>query len=175
MKKIIRILRELRLVLWVSLGNCLPNISRLPQIRWRFYRMAGIIIDGPSRIFGPLIIEPSSLGAHVEIQSHCFINSSVRFGCNARIRIGRGCAIGPNVAFETANHALSGADEGRPVTAIPIEIGENVWIGSGAIILPGVVVGDGAVIAAGSVVTRNVDPGHLVCGVPAKPVRNLHP
>ncbi|MCX6501594.1 MAG: DapH/DapD/GlmU-related protein [Microbacterium sp.] len=54
-----------------------------------------------------------------------------------------------------------------------ISIGEGVWVGSGAIILPGITIGDGAVVAAGAVVTRDVDPHTLVGGVPARVLRNL--
>jgi maltose O-acetyltransferase len=50
-----------------------------------------------------------------------------------------------------------------------VRIGSDVWIGGGAIILPGVTIGDGAVIGAGSVVTRDVDPGQTVMGNPARP------
>lgn len=62
-------------------------------------------------------------------------------------------------------------ESGRPVT-----IGENVWIGSGAIILPGITIGDHAIIGAGSVVTRDVASGVTVAGNPARPLhKNLSP
>ena len=54
--------------------------------------------------------------------------------------------------------------------ANPVEIGDDVWIGHGAIIMPGVKIGSGAVVAAGAVVTRNVDAHTIVAGVPARPV-----
>jgi len=55
----------------------------------------------------------------------------------------------------------------------PVVIGKNVWIGSGAIILPGVTVGDNAVVGAGAVVTRNVDSNTVVAGVPSKVIRTI--
>jgi maltose O-acetyltransferase len=85
------------------------------------------------------------------------------------VRIGDDCQIGPNVQIYTADHPLdpevrrSGLESGRPVT-----IGNNVWIGGAAIILPGVTIGDNAIVGAGSVVTRDVPAGATVVGNPAR-------
>ena len=84
--------------------------------------------------------------------------------------------IGPGVQILTADHPRdpevrkSGLENGRE-----IHIGRNVWIGGGAIILPGVNVGDDAIIAAGAVVTRDVAPGATVAGVPARQVGTPRP
>jgi len=88
------------------------------------------------------------------------------------IRIGAKTQIGPYVQILTADHPRDGATRdaglefGRPVT-----IGANVWIGGGAILLPGVCIGDDAVIGAGAVVTRDVSPGVTVAGNPARALR----
>lgn len=85
------------------------------------------------------------------------------------IRIGDGTQIGPAVQIYAADHPrepeqrLAGLECGKPVT-----IGRNVWIGGGAILLPGIVVGDDAVIGAGSVVTHDVASGATVAGNPAR-------
>jgi maltose O-acetyltransferase len=85
------------------------------------------------------------------------------------VHIGDGTQIGPAVQIYTADHPRdaetrrSGLEFGRPVV-----IGKNVWIGGGAIILPGVTVGDDALIGAGSVVTRDVPAGATVVGNPAR-------
>jgi maltose O-acetyltransferase len=84
--------------------------------------------------------------------------------------IGDNTQIGPGVQILTADHPrdaitrASGLECGRP-----IRIGRNVWIGGGAIVLPGVTVGDNALIGAGSVVTRDVPVGVTVFGNPAHP------
>ena len=85
------------------------------------------------------------------------------------VHIGAGAQIGPAVQLYTADHPRdpearrSGVEFGRQ-----IHIGRNVWVGGGAIILPGVTVGDDAVIGAGSVVTRDVPAGATVVGNPAR-------
>ena len=85
------------------------------------------------------------------------------------ITIGEGTQIGPAVQIYAADHPRDpearrkNLENGKPVT-----IGKNVWIGGGAILLPGVTVGDDAVIGAGSVVTRDVPAGTIVAGNPAR-------
>lgn len=106
------------------------------------------------------------LGANVFLNANCVLLDVMP------IRIGDGTQIGPAVQIYTADHPrdretrLSGLEFGKPVT-----IGRNVWIGGGAILLPGVTVGDDVVIGAGSVVTRDVAAGATVVGNPARPVR----
>jgi maltose O-acetyltransferase len=88
------------------------------------------------------------------------------------IRIGDKTQIGPGVQIYAADHPrdhekrLAGLECGKPVM-----VGRNVWIGGGAILLPGITVGDDAVIGAGSVVTRDVAPGVTVAGNPARLLR----
>jgi maltose O-acetyltransferase len=87
------------------------------------------------------------------------------------VTIGEGTQIGPMVQILTADHPRDatirseGLENGKPIT-----IGAHVWIGGGAILLPGVTVGDGAVIGAGAVVTRDVAPHSTVAGNPARPI-----
>jgi maltose O-acetyltransferase len=104
-----------------------------------------------------------SLGADVFLNFNCVILDVVA------VSIGAGTQIGPAVQIYTADHprdpALrrSGAEFGRPIA-----IGRNVWIGGGAIILPGVAIDDDAIIGAGSVVTRDVPRGATALGNPAR-------
>jgi maltose O-acetyltransferase len=108
-------------------------------------------------------------GYNIALGAGVFMN----FGCVlldvAAIEIGDGCQIGPSVQILTADHPRDpemrrrGLESGKP-----IRIGRNVWIGGGAILLPGVTVGDDAIIGAGSVVTRNVAAGATVVGNPAR-------
>ena len=94
---------------------------------------------------------------------------------NAPIRIGAEVMIGPNVQIYTAAHALEADERLAGVeTALPVTIEDRVWIGGGAILLPGVTIGREAIVGAGSVVTRDVPPGVRVAGNPARilPAKN---
>jgi acetyltransferase-like isoleucine patch superfamily enzyme len=88
--------------------------------------------------------------------------------------IGEKCLISQGVSIIGANHAVAAgtpiADQPWNLDKLGVLIGDDVWIGSNAVILPGVRIGDGAVIAASSVVSRDVAPFAIVAGVPARPV-----
>ncbi len=109
----------------------------------------------------------TSLGAGVFLNFNCVILDVVA------VTIGDGTQIGPNVQILTADHPrdpairAQGLEFGRPV-----RIGRNVWIGGGAIVLPGVSIGDDALIGAGSVVTRDVPAGARAFGNPARTQRS---
>jgi acetyltransferase-like isoleucine patch superfamily enzyme len=99
-----------------------------------------------------------------------YINNDVTISCFSDISIGHDAAIGPDVFIrDSDSHAIVGSS--RPST-LPIVIGDHVWIGARALILKGVSIGDGAIVAAGSVVTRDVAPGTLVAGSPARYIRD---
>ena len=101
-----------------------------------------------------------------------FINGLTRVHCFDSISIGDGCAISWNVDILDSNsHQLFADGEWRPAES-PVVIGDDVWIGQGATILPGVEIGDGAVVAADSVVTSDVPPAALVAGSPARVLRS---
>jgi maltose O-acetyltransferase len=106
-----------------------------------------------------------SLGREVFLNFSCIILDVVK------VVIGDLTQVGPGVQFLTPDHPRdpserrSGLEFGRP-----IHIGSNVWIGGGALVMPGVTVGDDAIIGAGAVVTRDVATGVTVVGNPARPL-----
>lgn len=108
-------------------------------------------------------------GFNIKLGQGVFINFHAVILDVVAVVIGDRTQIGPNVQILTADHPKDpavrsqGLEFGRPIT-----IGKDVWIGGGAIILPGVTVGDGAVIGAGSVVTRDVPAGATAVGNPAR-------
>jgi acetyltransferase-like isoleucine patch superfamily enzyme len=131
----------------------------------------------PSTVWAPIDIRPIGGLRNVTIGTGTFINAGLRCGVpnGARVIIGRDCAIGPNVSFETVNHNMRfDPHYGWGAVANCIEVKDRVWIGSGSILLPGVVVGHDSVIAAGSVVTRSVPPYCLYGGVPARFIKSTH-
>ena len=112
--------------------------------------------------------------AHVHVGEGVYFNFGASFVDDADIVVGNHCQFGPNVTLCTAEHPL---DAGLRRQGLqynrPISIGNDVWVGAGAIILAGVTVGDGAVVGAGSVVTRDVAPWTVVAGSPARLIRRL--
>ena len=112
-------------------------------------------------------------GYNIHLGANVFLNYNCVILDGGRVSIGDDTRIGPAVQIYTADHPRdpavrrSGLESGVPVT-----IGSNVWIGGGAIILPGVTIGDDAIIGAGSVVTRDVPAGATVVGNPADIVRS---
>lgn len=110
-------------------------------------------------------------GCHLSVGEGSYINWDAIILDNGMVSIGSGVMIGPRVQIYTAAHALDterrlAGDE----TAHPVVIGDKVWIGGGAIIMPGVTIGDEAIVGAGAVVTRDVAPGERVAGNPARPI-----
>jgi len=108
-------------------------------------------------------------GFNLMLGTGVFLN----FGCVVldvvEVSIGDATLIGPNVQILTADHPRNPAErEAGLEFGRPIRIGHKVWIGGGAIILPGISIGDDAVIGAGSVVTRDVPAGVTVVGNPAR-------
>lgn len=103
-------------------------------------------------------------GLHLELAERVFINQGCTFLDYAGIRLGAGTMIGPRVTFITMGHPVDPGERREFLTGAPIDVAENVWIGAGAMILPGVSIGRDAVIAAGTVVADDVPAASLVAG-----------
>nr|WP_314467204.1 acyltransferase [uncultured Novosphingobium sp.] len=163
-----------REAIFLWLANHLPQGRIGTRARHEALRWAGLKLSPKVIVMGPVRITPPGTGGQVRIGSRSFLNTNVRFGGKGGVTIGRFAQIAPNVSFETSSHELA-FEDGRsraPVTA-PVVVQDHVWIGTGAIILPGVTIGRGAVVAAGAVVVRDVPPKTLVGGVPARFLRNV--
>lgn len=105
-----------------------------------------------------------ALGDRVYLNFNCIILDV------CRVSVGDRTLIGPGVQILTADHPRDAAERARGLEfGRPVAIGCDVWIGGGAVVLPGVTIGDGAVVGAGAVVTRDVAAGATVCGSPARP------
>ena len=113
-------------------------------------------------------------GCNIKIGNNFFANFNLTILDEAMVTIGDNVFIGPNVSIYTACHPLDAPRRDTGVEwAEPVTIGNSVWIGGGATILPGVTIGDRAVIGAGSVVTKDVPPSTLVAGNPARPLKHI--
>ncbi|WP_253913085.1 sugar O-acetyltransferase [Pseudoruegeria sp. HB172150] len=110
-------------------------------------------------------------GINLHIGAAAYLNTGCVILDTARVKIGARTMLGPGVHVYCADHHHVPAQRREGLErALPVTIGEDVWIGGRAVILPGVTVGDGALIAAGAVVTRDVAPGAKLAGVPARPI-----
>lgn len=111
---------------------------------------------------------------HVHLGKGVYINSNVTFVDDEHIFIGDNSMIAPNVVFSTSRHPiLPILRERHYVYNLPIHVGRNVWIGSGAQIMPGITIGDNFVIGAGSVVTKDIPANSVAYGVPCRVVREI--
>jgi maltose O-acetyltransferase len=113
-------------------------------------------------------------GKNIYLGDFVFLNTLCTFIDNNKIIIGNHVMIGPNVQIYTAAHPLRAEirNQGYEI-AKPVTVEDNVWIGGGAILLPGVTIGHDVVIGAGSVVTRSVPSYKVVAGNPARTIREI--
>lgn len=139
------------------------------EVRYIFQQLIGKPVDESFSLFPPF---HTDCGKNLTVGKNVFFNSGCKVQDQGGITIGDNTLIGHNVVLATLNHEFEPAHRSN-ICPFPIKIGCNVWIGSNAVILPGVTIGDGAVIAAGAVVSKNVHENAVVGGVPAKVIRYI--
>lgn len=111
-------------------------------------------------------------GKNIHLGEDVFINSGCKFQDQGGIYIGDRALIGHSVVFATLNHPID-PNHRSSLEPAPVRLEEDVWIGSGAIVLPGVTIGKGSVVAAGAVVSKDVPPFTVVGGIPAKVIKAI--
>lgn len=110
-------------------------------------------------------------GVNIHLGDRVYFNAGCVILDTARVQIGDDTMFGPKAQIFCAQHAKNPHDRAHGLEiALPVIIGRNVWVGGGAIILPGVTIGDNATIGAGSVVTKDIARGQTVVGNPARPI-----
>jgi maltose O-acetyltransferase len=113
-------------------------------------------------------------GTNTSLGDRFYANTGCIFLDSAPVTIGDRVLFGPAVQLLAATHPLEAELRAQGLEyAEPIAIGDDVWLGGGAIVLPGVTIGDRAVVGAGSVVTRDVPADVVVAGSPARIIRSL--
>ena len=122
-------------------------------------------------------IEPplhANWGRNTHLGNNVYANFNLTLVDDTDIYIGDAVMIGPNVTIATAGHPVD-PELRRKVAQfnIPVRIGNNVWIGAGAVILPGVTIGDDSVIGAGSIVTKDIPAGVVAVGNPCRVLRPI--
>jgi len=138
------------------------------EIRALMHELTGKEIDGSFALFPPF---HTDCGKNLTIGRRVFINSGCKIQDQGGVTIGDDVLIGHDVVIATLNHA-SDPDRRGDLVPARVTIGDKVWIGAHATVLPGVTLGEGAIVAAGAVVTKDVAPGTIVGGVPAKFIKN---
>lgn len=115
-------------------------------------------------------------GTNITIGDRVAINFNLTALDVAAITIGDDCQIGPNVQLLTPTHPVEpGLRRDKLEAAKPITLGDNVWLGGGAIVCPGVSIGDNTVVGAGAVVPRDLPANVVAVGNPARVIRTLDP
>lgn len=131
--------------------------------------LTGREVDASFRLFPPF---NTDCGKNLVFGKRVFVNSGCKFQDQGGITIGDDVLIGQNVVIATLNHAMD-PDSRGDMNPKPVLIGNKVWIGANATILPGVHIGEGAIVAAGAVVAKDVPARTVVGGVPAKIIKTL--
>lgn len=113
-------------------------------------------------------------GHHIHMGKNVYANFNLTVVDDGEVYIGDYVMIGPNVTIATAGHPVQPELRRRAIQYnLPVRIGNNVWLGAGVIVLPGVTIGDDSVIGAGSVVTKDVPPGVVAVGNPCRVLREI--
>ena len=162
-----RVIRRIKTVYLEVVVAFLHIIGYVPvhHIRRFFYRLAGMKIGTGTSIHTLLrLYDPS----HISIGDDTVIGEGTVLDGRSDLRIGNHVALATGVMVYNSEHNIN--DPHFKATSQPVIIEDYVFVGPRAIILPGVHIGKGAVVAAGAVVTKNVDAGTIVGGVPAKEI-----
>jgi maltose O-acetyltransferase len=170
----------------------LANDPVLVQERWHCKKLlhalnvTEYVVNGRAKAILHELIPNAPASLYIEPPFHCdygyniFCGENVYFNVNCvmldvmPVTLGDNVLVGPGVQFYTASHPLDAVLRRAKENAQPITVGNDCWIGGGAIICPGVQIGDRCVIGAGSVVTKNIPADSLAVGNPAKVVRQLN-
>jgi len=146
------------------------DVAGDPAARGVLGDLLGTLGEG-AHINPPLFVD---YGENIHVGARTFVNYNLTALDVAPITIGADCQIGPNVQLLTPTHPVEPQPRRDKLEAAkPITIGDNVWLGGGAIVLPGVTIGDNSVIGAGAVVTKDVPANVVAVGNPARVVRSI--
>ncbi|UWQ97090.1 sugar O-acetyltransferase [Rhodobacteraceae bacterium M385] len=160
---------ELEALRDIARAACFEHSTMPPQERGA---MAPLLADLFANVGDDALLEAPfhcAYGHNISLGEAVYLNAGCVVLDTAPVRIGARSMLGPGVHLYCADHHRDVAQRSAGIErALPVTIGEDVWIGGGAIVLPDVSIGDGAIVGAGSVVTRDVPAGARVMGNPAR-------
>ena len=146
------------------------SVRQAPLRRSLLEQLLGSVGEG-TELRPPLHVD---YGSNISLGARCFANYGLVALDVATITIGDDVQMGPNVQLLTPTHPVEpGPRRDKWEAAQPIVIGDNVWLGGGAIVLPGVTIGETTVVGAGAVVTRDLPANVVAVGNPARVIRSL--
>ena len=123
------------------------------------------------------LIEPSfwcDYGYNIELGENFYSNHNLVILDCAKVTFGENCLVAPNCGFYTAGHALDVEQRNKGLEiALPITVGNNVWIGGSVSVMPGVTIGDNSIIGGGSVVVKDIPANVIAAGNPCKVIRKI--
>ena len=167
-KEIMEMQRPFQEKLW-ALNQLTPSDSDKKQAY-----MKEVFAECGDKCYIELPFRASWGGSHVHFGAGVYANFNLTLVDDGHIYVGNRVLFGPNVVVATANHPLNAKLRRQEMQYnLDVHIGENVWIGAGSIILPGVSIGKNTVIGAGSVVTRDLPEGVLAVGNPCRVIREI--
>jgi serine acetyltransferase len=157
---------------WINLrkmGQCGKGVYTDTNVQFMRYP-ANISLGDRVLIKEGAKLCPTNEKARISIGKNTTIGYHTMIFASCRVSIGDNCLIAPFCYVVDANHGIQKniLINEQPLTARSIEIGDDVWLGVKSIVLGGVKIGDGAVVAAGALVNKDVEPYHIVGGIPAK-------
>lgn len=150
--------------------GCWIQDVMIPRNPWDIKLGSGVMLD---RHVVLLTTGRQRRSPRICIQDRVYVNRFTVVDATERIEIGPNTMIGPNCYITDHDHGTAAEDRvgDQPFVNEPVDVGTDVWIGAGAIVLKGVEIGDHAIVAAGAVVTKSVPSYGVVAGVPAQVIR----
>ena len=168
-------------------GDLLEELIRGRGLSWEYNRIHPSDAEAQRKLLEKaigslgervIIVPPFffDYGSNISIGDDSFINLDCVILDEAQVTIGKNVFIAPQCGLYTAGHALDVKTRNDMLEyALPITIGDNVWIGGGVKIMPGVTIGSGSVIGGGSVVVKDIPSGVLAAGNPCRVIRPILP
>lgn len=152
-----------------ELNNCKPSETE---------KQKEILAQMLGHIKGDIVITTPfycDYGINISVGKNFYTNHNCTILDGAKVTFGDNVFVAPNCVFSTAGHAIDSEQRANGLEiALPITIGDNVWIGANVSVLPGVTIGSNTIIGAGSVVNKNIPDGVIAAGVPCKVIRKIN-
>lgn len=151
-----------------AFNNCKPSDTQ--KQNELLYQIFGMI-KGKIVITAPFYCD---YGFNIFVGKNFYTNHNCTILDGAKVEFGDNVFIAPNCVFSTAGHAIDAEQRSKGLEiALPIKVGNNVWIGANVSILPGVTIGDNTVIGAGSIVDKDIPTGVVAVGNPCRVLREI--